>query len=348
MIHIESKPLVSKLRKFGKISKLAQSFAADLPLWPSIIFEKERTLYLGWRFQVEAPPLLEVEEPLIVNFERFFKVLSMATDEIDIEVTEDFVIIHEEDDDGATFELKRLNFNYDNYFVDIPEGLEYKTAYEGMIDDIKWTTIASTKDRMDYTKYGVMLHSEAMLAMDTTSAIAYIDKPINIDIPILLHLPWCQILSDLGEIKEMAQWDAGQQNAYLRIVTEDDFILTIPTLKAYPNPSVESYIKTFDSYITVYIDSTIVKQLEVTTDDAYKFATIYTEDDYVYIESSSKIKGRTRINVCQGTDLKGENVTISLEFLKKAAKLAGKIEIDMDNMVGFIKKDEYMYAFGLG
>ncbi len=348
-MQVRPKMIANKLKKFTKISKLAQAFAADHPLWSSIIFMKDKTMYLGWRFQVECPPILEVDEPVLVNFDRFMRALTLSvSDKVDIEITDDLVTIHEEDDDGATYELLREDIDYEKHMVEPPEEHTPKKVYKGMMKDIEWATIASTNDRMDYTKYGVILDKFSIMAMDSESAVAFIEKPTGVEIPILLHLPWCNILSHLGEITHMSQWDAGQQNAYLYVLTEDGFNLTIPTLKVYPNPSVESYIKSFVSHQTIYPDNYTVKQLGITTDDAYKFVTLYTEDDHIFLESLSKMKGKTTINLGQGKDMEGESVTISLNFLAKIAKLNGRMEIDLDNMVGFTKKAEYTYAFGLG
>lgn len=348
-ISLRTSALVAqKLKKFAKVAKLAQAYAADIPLWSTIIFEPERTLYLGWRFQVEAPPVLPVDQTVMVNFDQFSTAMGLLQNEVDIVITDDNVTIHEQDDDGATFELKRSYIDLTNFMITPPEDLELRKAHGNMLEDIKWAIIGSTRDRMDYTKYGVILDKNYMMAMDTTSAVAFIDKPTMVDIPVLLHLPWCNVLSDLGEIEKIGQWDEGNQNAYLQLATEGGFILTIPTLKVNPNPTVEAYVKSFEKHMTVYVDALTVKQLLVTTDDAYKFATIYTEDDWVYLETTSNAKGKTTICVHQGKDLGTDTVSVSLDSLKKVSKLTGRMYIDLDNMVGYVQKDKYTYGFGLG
>lgn len=350
MEKLRAKLVAKQLSKFAKISKQAQSFAADHPLWSSIIFEKDCTRYVGWRFQVEChPPIIKVDEPVIVNFDRLLRSLSVAgTDYVNLEITKDRVIIHEDDVEGATFELIRLDADYSNFIIEPPEGVEPHPVHKGFKEDVQWATIACTKDRMDYMKYGVILDKYAMIAMDSESAVAYIDKPTGIELPVLLHLPWCQIIAQLGEVVQISQWDEGEQNAYLYILTEDGFNLTIPTLKVYPNPSVESYIKSLEAHMHLFIDPLTVKQLDITTDDAYKFVTLTTEDGVAYMESTSKTKGSTSVSIGDGEGLDEDSVTISLPFLTKMAKLAGQISIDLDNMVGFYTKNEYTYAFGLG
>jgi hypothetical protein len=45
-----------------------------------------------------------------------------------------------------------------------------------------------------------------------------------------------------------------------------------------------------------------------------------------------------------------ESATVSLKFLKNVANISGKLNLDLDNMVGFTTVDSlgYLYAFGLG
>ena len=344
-----SASIAHKLKKFEKISKLSQSYASDTPLWSTIIFEPERTLYLGWRFQVEAPPILDVTEQVMVNFEHFNSAMRFSEMDIRIHIGEHSVTIEERDDaENTRFELKRFYIDLTNFLISPPEDLEMNRAYENMLDDILWARVGSTRDRMDYMKYGVMLTKNSMIAMDTESAVAYIDKPTGVDIPVLLHLPWCNILEDLGEIVHIGQWESHGQNAYLRIHTEDDFILTIPVLKVYPNPSIETYVKSFSTHLTLWVDTVTIKQLSITTDNAYKFATVYTKDGGVFIESESNTKGKTTIRVADGDGLEDESVSVSLDFLKKIAGLTGRLDIDLDNLVGFVTNNSRTYGFALG
>lgn len=341
--------IAHKLKKFEKIAKLSQSYASDTPLWSTIIFEPERTLYLGWRFQVEAPPILEVEDQVMVNFEHFNSAMRFSEQDIKLHIGRKSITIEDKEDrEGARFELKRAEIDIGNFLIQPPSGLVMDRAYEGMLEDILWARVGATKDRMDYMKYGVMLTKNSMIAMDTESAVAYIDKPTGVEIPVLLHLPWCNILEDLGEILYIGQWESHGQNAYLRIKTEDDFILTIPVLKVHPNPSIEMYVRSFESHLTMWVDAMTIKQLSITTDNAYKFATVFTKEGGVYIESESNTKGRTTVRVADGEGLDHESVSVSLDFLKKIANLTGRLDIDLDNLVGFVTSNNRTYGFALG
>lgn len=341
--------LAHKLKKFQKIAKLSQSYAADIPLWSTIIFEPERTLYLGWRFQVEAPPILEVKDTVMVNFDHLETAVRTLSETIEVLIDNEFVCVGEKNNtEGAEFQLNRQKIDFKNFLIDVPKDIVLNKAYEGMLEDIQWAMVGSTKDRMDYQKYGVMLTKNSMIAMDTESAVAYVDKPTGIDQSVLLHLPWCNILTELGEISQYAQWDAEGQTAYLYFVTEDDYRLTIPVLKIRPNPSIEQYVKSFTSHLTIYVDPLTIKQLLITTDDAYQHATVYTLDGFVYLESESNTKGKTTIKIGEGKGLDNEAVSVSLFFLKKIAHLTGRLDIDLDNLVGFVRKGSYVYGFALG
>ena len=336
------------LSKFLKVSKLATDYAIDNPVWSSIIFEKEnqRILYIGWRFSVELK--YPVEEDFIVNFHRFRDAVRSCKKPT-IRTTKHYVIVEEE---NIKFKLKKLDLDYSNFLHKEPEDLKYELIRETLLSDIDFCSIASAKDRTEYTKYGVILGDEMICAMDSNSnvAIVLLDQPVFLQ-PILVHLPWCEILQGLGGIFEAAIEDLGGQNAILYIHTRDDFKAIVPVLKVNPNPSIIPYIKSIETHITLYnLNKKLLKKLEVTCDNAYKFITVFSEDGKIYLETSSKSKGRTIIELCEG-DMGGESVAISLEFLYNVVSMANYLDLDLENMIGHITmgdNSEYRYVFSLG
>lgn len=349
-MRVKTKDLVPNvLKKFIRISKLAQSYASDIPVWSSIIFDAEgdRLLYLGWRFQVEAeyPEVVGEKLSFIVNFERFMQAMKLSKNP-SITLEDDLVVVK---GDRTKWELNNLDLDYSQYLIDTPEDVEHRAVGENLMRDIKFCTIASSKDKMDYTKYGVVLTPDMILSMDSQTSIAIAEAEGIVDIPVLLHLPWCLILEQLGEIETIGQKDYGQQNAHTFIKTDDEFKLTVPTLKMHPNPSIRPYLDSIEPHYNIMVNLQDIKKLDVTTDTAYKFVTVYGEDGKIVLESNSRSKGRTVIPVCDG-DLGGESTTVSLQFLKNVAELTGKLYLDLDNMVGFTKIESlgYLYAFGLG
>jgi hypothetical protein len=349
-MRVKTKDLVNNfLTKFVRISKLAQSYASDIPLWSSIIFdaENDRLLYLGWRFNVEIPYPDVVGEKLsfIVNFDRFMQAMKLSKNP-SITVEDDLVVVR---GDKTTWELNDLDLDYTNYLAPTPDNLERRAVPETLNQDIKFCTLASSKDKMDYTKYGVVFAQDMIMAMDSNTSIALAETEGIVDIPVLVQLPWCTILEQLGSITTIGQEDVGQQNANMFIETDAGFKLTIPTMKMHPNPSIKPYLDSLEAHYNLLINLNIVKKLAITTDTAYKFATVYSEDDNVVLESNSRSKGRTVIPICEGS-LGGESTTIALAQLKKIAETTGKLYLDLDNMVGFTKIEAagYLYAFGLG
>lgn len=353
-MRVKTKDLVQKvLKKFIRVSKLAQSYASDIPLWSSIIFdaENDRLLCLGWRFMVEADyPEVEGDKlSFIVNFDRFMQAMKLSKNPT-VTLADGLVIV---EDERATWELNDLDLDYSNYLVVPPEDLERREVGENLLRDIKFATIASSKDKMNYTKFGVVLAPDMLMAMDSASSIAMVEREGIVDIPVLLHLPWCLILEQLGEITTLGQNDMGQQNAHLFVETDTGFSLTIPTMKTHPNPSIKSYVESLTPHFEVLLNQHDIKRLDVTTDNAYKFATVYSEqvgeNEMIMLESVSKSKGKTIVPVCEGS-LGGESTTVALAFLKNITELTGKLFLDLDNNVGFTRIDSlsYIYAFGLG
>lgn len=347
---VKSKELVSDvLKKFIRISKLAQSYASDSPVWSSIIFDAEtpRLLYIGWKFQVEAP-YPEVEgEPLsfIVNFERFFNAMKLSKNPT-LSLKGDSLVI---ESDRTKWELRNLDLDYSNHLLVVPEQLDRKPMPENLRRDIQFCMLAAEKDRMEYTKHGVVLATEMMFAMDTNSAIALVDINGLVETPVLLHYPWCQVIDEVGEIVTIAQEDLGQQSANMYLELDNGFHLSIPTLKMHPNPSIKPYVESFEPHYDILVNEGYVKRLAITTDNAYQFATVFSENGELFMESNSNTKGRTVIPIGEGT-MSGESATVSLKFLKNVANISGKLKLDMDNMVGFTTVDSlnYLYAFGLG
>ena len=336
------------LSKFAKVSKLAQSYATDAPIWASAFFDKEnqRILYVGWRFQVEVE--YPVEEDFIVNFDRFRAAIKSCKKPT-IRTTKHYVIVEE---DNIKIKLKKLDLDYSKYIITEPEGLEHTEAREGLLSDIRFCSLAASQDHMDYTKYGVILGNEMMCGMDSTNVVAAILlEELVLEQSVLLHLPWCKILQDLGEIKTMAYHDVGQQNAILFISTKDNFKVVVPTLKVQPNPSIIPYLQTLEAHVTLTnIDMKLLKKLEITSDTAYKFITAFSKEGRVFLESTSKAKGRTTIDLCEG-DMGDTSVTLSLQRLKDLVGIDNWLNIDLDNMVAFFstkEKEEYIFAFSLG
>jgi hypothetical protein len=349
-MRVKTKDLVPNvLKKFIRISKLAQSYASDIPLWSSIIFdaENDRLMYIGWRFQVEAeyPTVVGEKLSFIVNFERFMQAMKLSKNP-SIELEDDLVVIR---DERATWELNNLDLDYTNYLVTPAGDIEHREVGENLVRDITFCTLAASKDKMDYTKFGVVLAPDMMLAMDSQTSIATVDREGLVDIPVLLHLPWCTILQQLGEVVTIGQKDAGQQNAHMYITTDTGFKLSIPTMKTHPNPSIKPYLESLEPHYNIMINLNDIKRLDVTTDTAYKFATVYSEDGNVYLESVSRSKGKTVVPVGEG-DLGGDSTTLALHFLRRIADTTGKLYLDLDNMVGYTKIESlgYLYAFGLG
>ncbi len=222
---------------------------------------------------------------------------------------------------------------------------------EGLLEDIDFCALAASSDYKEYTKYGVIISHDMMCAMDRTNVLAvkYLESPI-ISESILLHLPWCKILQDLGEIKTIACHETGQQNAILFISTKDKFKLVIPTLKVVPNPSILSYLQSLEEHVTLFgLDAKLLKKLEITTDSAYEFITAYSKEGRVLLESSSKVKGKTVFDLCDG-DMQEMSATLSLKNLQKVVSIGDHVNIDFDNSVAFVTMDEgnYIYAFSLG
>ena len=335
------------LSKFAGISKLAQSYATDAPIWSSVFFDKEkqRILYVGWRFQVEVE--YPVKEEFIVNFERFRTAVRSCKNPT-IRTTKHYVIVEE---GTVKIQLKKLNLDYSDYIIEEPEELDHREIEEGLLDDISFCALAASSDYKEYTKYGVIVSPEMMCAMDRSNVLAvkYLESPI-IDESILLHLPWCKILQDLGEIKTIACHETGQQNAILFISTKDKFKLAIPTLKVAPNPSILPYLQSLEEHVTLLgLDTKLLKKLEITTDGAYKFITAYSKEGRILLESSSKVKGKTVLDLCDG-DMQEMSATLSLQKLKDVMNISDHVNIDFDNMVAFVTMDEgkYIYAFSLG
>lgn len=349
-MRVKTKDLVNNvLKKFVRISKLAQSYASDIPLWSSIIFdaENDRLLYLGWRFNVEVPYPEVAGEKLsfIVNFERFTQAMKLSKSP-EITLDQGLVVIEGE---RTTWELNNLELDYGNYLVLTPENLVRREVPDTLNRDIKFCTIAASKDKMDYTKYGVTFAPEMLIAQDSLSHIAVAETEGIVDIPVLLNLAWCLILEQLGNITTIGQEDVGAQNAHMFIETDGGFKLTIPTMKTHLNPSIKPYLDSLEPHYDVLINLNDIKRLSITTDTAYKFATVYSEFGKIVFESNSRSKGKTVIPVCDGS-LDGESTTVSLRALKDIVEITGKLYLDLDNMVGFTKIEEagYLYAFGLG
>jgi len=336
------------LSKFVKVARLATSGALDNPIWSSIIFEakNQRILYIGWHFSLEVR--YPVEEDFIVNFFRFRDAVRSCKRPT-IRTTKSSVIIEE---DNVKFKLKKLDLDYSNFLQTPPENLQYKEVEESLLADIQFCSIAASKDRMEYTKYGVILGDEMICAMDSNSSVAIVllDKPVFLQ-PILLHLPWCEILQGLGAILEASIQDLGGQNALLYINTKDDFRAIIPVLKVNPNPSMIPYIKSIEPQVTIYnLNRKLLKRLEITADDAYKFITVYSNEGKIYLETTSKVKGKTTVELCEG-EMGGISVAIASEFLYNVVSMAEYLDLDLENNVGIIcigDNDEYKYVFSLG
>ena len=343
------------LSKFLKISKLATSYdAVENPLWSSIIFDKEnqRILYLGWSFAVELK--YPVEQDFIVNFSRFRDAVRSckkpwieASEVHNVNIT---------DDEGTLFKLRKLKLDYSNFLPIEPKNLEWVSVDERFTSDLEFCTVSASTDRYDYTRFGVIAGEDVMYAMDANASIAIIlSAPSVFPFPVLIQLPWCEILPTLGAVTHASAQDLGGQNAMLFFKTTDDFKVTIPALKIQPNPSIIPYVQSLEPQVQLTgLNKKILKKLEVTTDDAYKFCTIYSQDDgtdmRIILETQSKTKGRTSINLCAG-DMYDEAVSVSLAFLYKVLELGTELGIDLDNNVGVVTKGEsgnYKYAFSLG
>jgi hypothetical protein len=335
------------LSKFAKVSKLAQSYASDAPVWSSIVFDKEnqRVLYAGWRFNVAVE--YPVEEDFIVNFDRFRAAIKSCRKPT-IRITKRSVIVEE---GGIKIKLKKLDLDYSKYTITEPEDIEHVEVREGLLDDIKFCLPAASQDHMDYTKHGVILGNELICAMEDPVVAAILLEESVLEQPVLLHLPWCKILQDLGDIKTIGYLDAGQQNAILFISTKDNFKLVVPALKVQPNPSIIPYLKSLEAHVTLTnIDMKLLKKLEITSDTAYRFVTAFSKEGRIYLESTSKAKGRTTVEICEG-DMGDTSVTLSLQRLKDVVGIDNFLQIDLDNMVAFIsikEKEEYIFAFSLG
>lgn len=335
------------LSKFAKVSKLALSYATDAPIWSSIFFEKEkqRILYVGWNFHVEVE--YPVEEDFVVNFERFRRAIKACKNPT-IRVTKHRVIVKEK---NLEIKLKRLDFDYSNYTFPEPENLEHVEVEEGLLAHINFCSLAATQDRMEYAKYGVIIGDEMICGMDSLNVVAavFLESPVLTE-SVLLHLPWCHILQDLGEIKTIACHSIGEQNVMLFISTKDNFKLTVPALKVTPNPSIIPYLRSLNKHTTLHIEDTnIFKKLEITADTAYKYITAYSEGGRIYLETISKVKGKTTLDLCEG-DLGERSVSLSLQHLKSVAKDHEYIYLDLDNMVAFgeIPIVDSIFAFSLG
>jgi hypothetical protein len=337
------------LSKFAKVSKLAQSYATDAPMWSSIFFDKknQRILYVGWKFQMEVE--YPVKEEFIVNFDRLRAAIKTCKKPT-IRTTKHHVIVEE---DSIKIKLKRLDLDYSNYIIPEPEGLIHEEVREGLINDIKFCSLTAAQDRMDYVKYGVILGNDMICGMDSKLAVSviFLDKPLLAH-PVLLHLPWCKILQDLGEIETIAYYDPEQQYAILFITTKDNFKLVVPALKVVPNPSIVPYLKTLEAHVTLRdINLKILKKLEITSDSAYKFITAFSKEGRIYLESSSKAKGKTVLDLCEG-DMGDTSVTLSLQRLKDLVSINNYLNIDLDNMAAFITvrdyTEDYIFAFSLG
>ena len=117
------------LSKFVKVSKLAQDYATDAPIWSSIFFDKknQRILYAGWRFNVEVK--YPVEEEFIVNFSRFRAAIKSCKKHT-IRTTAHYVIIEE---GGIKIKLRKLSLDYSNYIISTPKGLKHIKVDKGCL-----------------------------------------------------------------------------------------------------------------------------------------------------------------------------------------------------------------------
>ena len=346
---IKTKELLYVLNKFRGVSEVVSSFDPNFPLWASIIFDSEnqRLLYLGRRSSTEVE--YPIEKSFIVNYTRLKNLLALCSDEVEIKVNKKTIVLKDNKDRHT---LINLEIDYSSFLIREPEELTVITPPPSLIKDIKFCTIAASTNRMDYMKYGVILTDEnVMYAITGTNAVAavFFEEEIT-PTSILLQLPWCQNLKPLGDIISLAVEDMGKANQILHLELADDlhkFKVVVPVIKIAQNPTLVPYLQSLSADIKIEgITQNILKKLDITTDDAYKFIVAYSDKGDIYFESTSSVKGSVKVKVGEGE--LDSSVSISLYYLKKMVGLYGYINIDLDNTVAFVKEDNYLYAFNLG
>ncbi len=128
---------------------------------------------------------------------------------------------------------------------------------------------------------------------------------------------------------------------------EQLYEITIPVLKVDVNPTVYTYLSSFESDLRIgAISKNLIKKMEITTDNAYSFVTVSYGNGVAIMESKSKTKGETQELLVAKPALKEDvTITVSTEYLKKVAQFSDKVDVDLDNLVAFVKDDKSVYAF---
>jgi hypothetical protein len=342
---------INLLNKFRGIEKIATMYSTDFPLWTSIIFDAEDNCvrYIGGKFRVKTDfDVRSISETsFVVNYQRLRNVVaSFPKEDINIKIGDKYVVIKWA---TSVHKLLKLNIDFREYLQDFPE----TTTEVGteLTEAIKFCTIASSVNKMDATRNGVTITNQAFAyATDGVSGIASrsLDKTVT-DTSFLIKLPWCEVLPALGVIRSLHLGNKEQPHMFLSVVVEGEgqvYEITLPVLKVDVNPTVHSYLSSFESAFTIGgISKNLIKKMEITTDNAYSFVTVSSGDGTGIMESKSKTKGET-VQLWVAKDMpKDVAITISTEYLKKAAGLSDKIDIDLENLVAFVRDDKGVYAF---
>lgn len=241
---------INFLNKFRAIEKIATMYSTDFPLWTSIIFDADENCvrYIGWKFFVKTDYDVRSisDESFVVNYQRLRSVMaSLPKEDIKIKVEDKYIVLQWA---TSVHKLLRLNIDFMEYKQDFPE--EMVEVGPELTEAIKFCTIASSTNKMDATRYGVVITDNSFVyATDGVSGIASrsLDKTVT-DTSFLIKLPWCKVIPSLGVIRSLSLGNKDSPHMFLSLTVEGEgqlYEITIPVLKVDVNPTVYTYLSSF-------------------------------------------------------------------------------------------------------
>ncbi len=349
---VNQKAFINFLNNFRAIEKIAVMYSIDFPLWTSIIFDADENCvrYIGGKFFVKTDYDVRSisDTSFVVNYQRLRSVMaSLPKEDIKVEVEDKYVVLKR---GTSIHKLLKLNINFKEYLQDFPEDM-IEVGPE-LTEAIKFCTVASSTNKMDATRHGVVITDQSFVyATDGVSGIASrsLDKTVT-DTSFLIKLPWCKVIPSLGVIRSISLGDKDRPHMFLSLAVKGEeqlYEITIPVLKVDVNPTVYTYLSSFESDLRIgAISKNLIKKMEITTDNAYSFVTVSYGNGVAIMESKSKTKGETQELLVAKPALKEDvTITVSTEYLKKVAQFSDKVDVDLDNLVAFVKDDKSVYAF---
>ena len=349
------KQLTSLLEVFSKVAKISEKFSTiDNIIWTSIIFDtKSQTIsYKGWRFKLEVP--FPVEESFTVSYQALFNSIKLSSsEEIELEVQKNFLLIK---DKGVRQKLKLYNLDAEPLLQEEEENIHSSfTIPPSFLEGISLCTLASSSVKTDPFRYGVVItNKEHMYASDNMSIGFYtLEKPL-LDNTVLIQLHWCDVLLSLPNAKfaYLSLNNESDKFATFHIEFDNhlancgDIKLTFPVLRIEGQDIIVEYVRSLTKHVNLPLfDIDILKRLEVTTDTAYKYVSLFSKNDSLFLKTTSSIKGSTIIRLCSGNI--PNPINIPIQNLRKAIKLEGSIYIDFDNQACFSETENFTYSFSL-